>query len=89
MGRHVKNLEKKGLEEAAERLGEHIGENAELLRAEHTLPAVGMYVDYFYDEKWKKVDFSPYTRFLSKKDREIFVCLMFFIIFVIAVSKEI
>lgn len=27
-------------------------------------------IDYFYDEKWKKVDFSPYTRFLSKKDRE-------------------
>ncbi|MBQ5708996.1 MAG: transcription-repair coupling factor, partial [Anaerotignum sp.] len=49
-GKVLKNLEKKGLEEAAERLREHIGENAELLRAEHTLPAVGMYVDYFYDE---------------------------------------
>ena len=46
----LKNLEKKGLEEAAERLREHIGEDAELLRAEHTLPAVGAYVDYFYDE---------------------------------------
>lgn len=46
----LKNLEKKGLEEAAERLREHIGEDAELLRAEHTLPAVGAYVDYFYAE---------------------------------------
>ena len=46
----LKNLEKKGLEEAAERLREHIGEDAELLRAEKTLPAVGAYVDYFYGE---------------------------------------
>ena len=46
----LKNLEKKGLEEAAERLREHIGEDAELLRAENTLPAVGAYVDYFYEE---------------------------------------
>ena len=46
----LKHLEKKGLEEAAERLREHIGEDAELLRAEHTLPAVGSYVDYFYEE---------------------------------------
>ena len=46
----LKNLEKKGLEEAVERLREHIGEDAELLRAEKTLPAVGAYVDYFYGE---------------------------------------
>ena len=46
----LKNLEKKGLEEAAERLKEHIGEDAELLRAEHTLTSLGAYVDYFYDE---------------------------------------
>ncbi|MBQ8732922.1 MAG: hypothetical protein IJY76_00285, partial [Anaerotignum sp.] len=46
----LNNLENKGLEEAAERLREHIGEDAELLRAEHTLPAVGAYVDYFYEE---------------------------------------
>lgn len=46
----LQNLEKKGLEEAAERLKEHIGEDAELLRAEHTLPTVGAYVDYFYEE---------------------------------------
>ena len=46
----LQNLEKKGLEEAAERLKEHIGEDAELLRTEHTLASVGAYVDYFYEE---------------------------------------
>ena len=48
--RTLKNFEKKGEEEGAERLREHIGEDAERLRAEKTLPAVGAYVDYFYEE---------------------------------------
>lgn len=46
----LKNFEKKGEEEGAERLREHIGEDAERLRAEKTLPVVGAYVDYFYEE---------------------------------------
>ncbi|MDO4530762.1 MAG: transcription-repair coupling factor [Bacillota bacterium] len=46
----LKNMEKKGMEEAAERLREQIGEAAELLRAEHTLAAPDAFADYFYEE---------------------------------------
>ena len=45
----LKNLEQKGETENAERLREHIGEDAERLRAEKTLPALGAYADYFYE----------------------------------------
>ena len=45
----LKNLEQKGEAENAERLREHIGEDAERLRAEKTLPALGAYADYFYE----------------------------------------
>ena len=45
----LKNLEQKGETENAERLREHIGEDAARLRAEKTLPALGAYADYFYE----------------------------------------
>lgn len=55
----LKNFEKKGETESAERLREQIGEAAERLRAEKTLPAVGAYVDYFYDETVSLLSYLP------------------------------
>ena len=66
----LKNLEKKGLEEAAERLREHIGEDAELLRTEHTIPAVGTYVDYFYEETASLLSYLPQETLLCVDEPE-------------------
>ena len=55
----LKSLEKKGETESAERLREQIGEDAERLREEKTLPAVGAYVDYFYDETVSLLSYLP------------------------------
>ncbi len=54
-----KNLEKKGEAEAAERLAETVGEDAERLRAEKTLPVMGTYIDYFYEETVSLLSYLP------------------------------
>ncbi len=55
----LENLEKKGMEEAAERLRETVGEDAERLRAEKTLAAPGTYVDYFYEKTVSLLSYLP------------------------------
>lgn len=55
----LENLEKKGMEEAAERLRETVGEDAERLRAEKTLAAPGAYVDYFYEKTVSLLSYLP------------------------------
>lgn len=45
--------------DAAERLRETVGEAAERLRAEKTLPAVGAYMDYFYEETVSLLSYLP------------------------------
>lgn len=55
----LRALEKSGATEAAERLRETIGEDAERLRTEHTLPALGAYADYFYAEPVSLLSYLP------------------------------
>ncbi len=68
--RVLKNLEKKEMEEAAERLRETVGEDAERLRAEKTLPAIGAYVDYLYEETVSLLSYLPENTLLCFDEPE-------------------
>lgn len=59
LAKALKNLEKQGMMEAAERLRETVGEDAERLRQEKALPSLGAYVDYFYEMPVSLLSYLP------------------------------
>lgn len=52
-------MEKKGLTEAMERLKFRAKEDAEILMADKTLPHIGNYISYFYEDTVSLLDYLP------------------------------